>query len=62
MVQLICDGYMQKYRKRKPGYLTFRRQVRLGLIDKDSVYEEWVKDYEPGKQHKWLKQNGGNNK
>jgi len=47
--------YMGKYRKKKPGYLTFRRQVRLGLIPKDSIYEEWVEEYEPRKQHPWLK-------
>ena len=47
--------YMTKYRKRKPGYLTFRRQVRLGLIPPDSDYDVWVLDYEPKKQHPWLK-------
>ena len=47
--------YMTKYRKRKPGYLTFRRQIRLGLIPKDSDYDMWVLEYEPRKQHPWLK-------
>lgn len=47
--------YMTKYRQRKPGYLTFRRQVRLGLIPPDSVYEDWVVLYLPRKQHPWLK-------
>jgi len=47
--------YMGKYRKKKPGYLTFRRQVRLGLIDPASKYEEWVEEYQPRKQHPWLK-------
>lgn len=47
--------YMTKYRERRPGYLTFRRQVRLGLIDKDSLYEDWVVLYVPRKQHPWLK-------
>ena len=47
--------YMKKYRKRKPGYLTFRRQVRLGLIPPDSDYEAWLEEYEPHKQHPWLK-------
>lgn len=47
--------YMKKYRQKKPGYLTFRRQVRLGLIDKDSSYEDWVVFYIPHKQHPWIK-------
>lgn len=47
--------YMTKYRKKKPGYLTFRRQVRLGLIPPDSEYEAWLEEYEPHKQHSWLK-------
>ena len=47
--------YMTKYRERKPGYLTFRRQVRLGLIDPESKYEDWVVLYVPRKQHPWLK-------
>ena len=47
--------YMAKYRKKKPGYLTFRRQVRLGLIPLDSDYEKWLEEYEPRKQHPWLK-------
>ena len=47
--------YMTKYRKKKPGYLTFRRQVRLGLIPPDSEYDVWVEYYEPRKQHPWLK-------
>ena len=37
------------------GYLTFRRQVRLGLIPPDSKYEDWVEEYVPHKQHNWLK-------
>jgi len=47
--------YMTKFRQRKPGYLTFRRQVRLGLIPPDSNYEAWLEEYEPRKQHPWLK-------
>lgn len=47
--------YMKKYRQRKPGYLTFRRQVRLGLIPPDSDYEAWLEEYQPRKQHPWLK-------